>query len=81
MAHIEMDSVEAYLTLAAVQDRATEELIASARRGPKGEDAEIRSKVLQRVASRIADTFLPEPVSLDEMRRQHRLDEAELGIA
>jgi hypothetical protein len=81
MAQIEMDAVEAMLTLEAVQREALNELIASARRGPKGEDAEIRSKVLQRVASRIADTFLPEPVSLDEMRRQHRLDEAELGIA
>jgi hypothetical protein len=79
--NIEMDTVEAMLTLEAVQREALNELIASARRGPKGEDAEIRSKVLQRVASRIADTFLPEPVSLDEMRRQHRLDEAELGIA
>jgi hypothetical protein len=75
------DAVEAFLVMEAVQAAAMNELIASAQRGPKGEDAEIRSKVLQRVASRIADTFLPEPVSLDEMRRQHRLDEAELGIA
>jgi hypothetical protein len=75
MAHIEMDPVEAYLTLAAVQDRATEELIASARRGPEGEAAEIRSKVLQRVASRIADTLIPDP------RWEHRLEEAELGLA
>jgi hypothetical protein len=81
MAQIEMDAVEAMLTLEAVQREALNELIASARRGPKGEDAEIRSKVLQRVASRIADEFIPEPISLDEMRRQHRLDEAELGIA
>jgi hypothetical protein len=74
MAHIEMDSVEAYLTLAAVQDRATEELIASARRGPEGEAAEIRSKVLQRVASRIADEFIPDP------RRVILEDEIEFGI-
>jgi hypothetical protein len=81
MAQIEMDAVEAMLTLEAVQREALNELIASAKHGPAGEAAEIRSKVLQRVASRIADTFLPEPISLDEMRRQHRLDEAELGIA
>ena len=62
MAHIEMDAVEAMLTLEAVQREALNELIASSQRGPEGENAEIRSKVLQRVASRIADEFLePDP--------------------
>ena len=81
MAMIEMDAVEAMATLEAVQREALNELIASSQRGPEGENAEIRSKVLQRVASRIADEFIPEPTSLAEMRRQHRLDEAELGLA
>jgi hypothetical protein len=57
-----------------VQAAAMNELIASAQRGPKGEDAEIRSKVLQRVASRIADEFIPDP------RRVILEDEIEFGI-
>ena len=62
MAMIEMDAVEAMATLEAVQREALNELIASSQRGPEGENAEIRSKVLQRVASRIADEFLePDP--------------------
>jgi hypothetical protein len=74
MAQIEMDTVEAYLTLEAVQREALNELIASAQRGPAGEAAEIRSKVLQRVASRIADEFIPDP------RRVILEDEIEFGI-
>lgn len=80
MAQIDMDSVEAMLTLGAVQDAAMTEFIASAKRGPEGEAAEVRSKVLQRVASRLADTFLTEP-TLAEMRWENRREEAELGLA
>jgi hypothetical protein len=68
------DAVEAFLVMEAVQAAAMNELIASAQRGPKGEDAEIRSKVLQRVASRIADEFIPDP------RRVILEDEIEFGI-
>lgn len=76
MAQIEMDAVEAMATLEAVQREALNELIASAQRGAEGEYAEIRSKVLQRVASRIADEFIPE-----DPRWEHRLEEAEVGLA
>ena len=77
MAQIEMDAVEAMATLEAVQREALNELIASAQPGSKGEHAEVRSKVLQRVASRIADTFIPEPVDL---RREDLIDEIALGL-
>jgi hypothetical protein len=77
MAQIEMDPVEAMATLEAVQREALNELIASAQHGPKGEHAELRSKVLQRVASRIADTLIPEPVDL---RREDLIDEIALGL-
>jgi hypothetical protein len=68
------DAVEAFLVMEAVQAAAMNELIASAKRGPEGEAAEIRSKVLQRVASRIADEFIPDP------RRVILEDEIEFGI-
>jgi hypothetical protein len=74
MAQIEMDTHEAYLAMEAVQAAALTELFASAQKGPAGESAEVRSKVLQRVASRIADTFI-------DPRHEHRLEEAELGLA
>lgn len=73
------DSVEAYLVMEAVQSAALDELIASAAKGPAGEYAEVRSKVLQRVASRIAEAFIPETTV--DLRWQHRLEEAELGLA
>lgn len=70
------DPVEAMAVLEAVTDHAMDWLIASAERGPKGDFAELRSKVLQRVATRIADTFIPE-----DPRRVILEDEIEFGLA
>lgn len=80
---IDLDSVEAFVVLEAVQDHAMDWLIASAKKGPQGEYAEVRSKVLQRVATRIADVFIPEPVGHDDSDPRRRIleDEIEFGIA
>ena len=51
-------------------------LIASAKKGPAGEHAEVCSQVLQRVATRLADIFIPE-----DPRRDILEDEIEFGIA
>lgn len=76
------DPVEAHLVLAAVTNAKLDHLIKSAQRGPMGEYSDVCAKVLGRVERRIVDTFIPEPKqTLEEMRWQHRLDEAEMGLA
>lgn len=79
--NIELDPVEAHLVLGAISlEQSAETLRAAKRRGESGEAASIRASVLNRVAERIVDQLMPDPKA-DEMRWQHRLEEAELGIA
>lgn len=81
MIKIELDSHEAHLLIAPLTDYVAQDEAEAARtKGEESEYAGLRAQVRKRVLDQIVDGLIPDPTK-DEMRWQHRLEEARLGIA